>query len=63
MAVRPGVRHDDELDPGFLIAIADLIHRHQDAALHQTGFRSINSPKKTSCVPARPGRQLEACSP
>jgi hypothetical protein len=37
------IGHDDELDPGFLEAIKNLIDRHPAAGLYQTGFRLINT--------------------
>jgi glycosyltransferase involved in cell wall biosynthesis len=37
------IGHDDMLDPGFLAAIKNLIDRHADAKLYQTGSRFIDS--------------------
>jgi glycosyltransferase involved in cell wall biosynthesis len=41
------IGHDDTLDPGFLAAVKDLIDRHPDAGLYQTGFRFINPDGQT----------------
>jgi glycosyltransferase involved in cell wall biosynthesis len=47
------IGHDDMLDPGFLAAITNLIERHADAKLYQTGSRIIDSEGATisSCRP------------
>lgn len=47
------IGHDDILDKGFLQAISDLIAKHPDAALYQTGARLIDSD----------GRTIRACRP
>lgn len=51
------IGHDDRFDPTFLDIIKDLIEKHPDASLYQTGSRLIDSEGKTirrsKPVPAR----------
>jgi len=47
------IGHDDRLEPGFLASIDDLIRRHPQAVLYQTGACLIN---------AR-GRKIRSCWP
>jgi glycosyltransferase involved in cell wall biosynthesis len=47
------IGHDDTLDPGFLMAINELIERNPDAKLYQTGLRLIDSN----------GRKIRNCKP
>jgi hypothetical protein len=47
------IGHDDKFDPDFLETIKNLIERHPESSLYQTGGRLINSQGRTvrSCVP------------
>jgi GT2 family glycosyltransferase len=47
------IGHDDTLNPGFLMAINELIERNPDAKLYQTGLRLIDSN----------GRKIRSCKP
>lgn len=46
------IGHDDKLDPDFLLAISELISKHPESGLFQTGARLINTQGRVirSCV-------------
>ena len=46
------IGHDDKFDPDFLLAISELISKHPESGLYQTGARLINSQGRTirSCI-------------